>query len=173
MATKKTAAKQKAGKQVNYGATVITWQAPEFREVDRGPDWFLAAGILAVLLIGWSIWQNAYPFAIVVILIAGIYFLTHKEKPETVDIAITTNGIVANKRFYAYPEIVSFWIIFDPDNDVKTLTFTTKSGIVREITLQLADQDPSELRSFLSGHIYEDVERTETIIEKIIRICKL
>lgn len=163
----------KAKKQPNYGATVITWQAPEFRELDRGPNWFLLAGITAVMLIGWSIWQGGYPFAIVVILISGIYFLTHKEKPKTIDIALTTNGIVADGRFYPYTEIDSFWILFNPETDVKTLNIFTKTGMVREITFQLADQDPSELRSFLGAHVYELPDRTETVIEKIIRVCKL
>ncbi len=173
MKQKKATAKSKDGKEFNYGSTVITWQAPEFREVDRGPNWFLAAGVLAVMLIAWSIWQDAYPFAIVVILIAGIYFLTHKEKPKSVEIAITTNGILADGRFYSYPDLDSFWIIFDPDNDMRTVNFYAKSGLVREVTLQLGDQDPSEVRSFLSAHIYEQTDRTETVIEKIIRVCKL
>ncbi len=160
-------------KAINYGSTIITWQAPEFRDLDRGPNWFMFAGVLTVMLIAWSIWQGGYPFAIVVILIAGIYFLTHKEKPKDIKIALTTNGILADSRFYPYPEIDNFWILFNPETDVKTLNIYTKSGMIREITFQLDEQDPAEIRSFLGAHVYELPDRTESFIEKIIRVCKL
>lgn len=162
-----------AEKIINYGSTVITWRAPEFRELDRGSNWFMTAGIIAVMLVAWAIWQNAYPFAIVVILISGIYFLTHKDRPKEIDIALTSNGILADNKFYSFPEVENFWVIFKPEIDIKTLTITLKTGVIREVTFQLGSQDPAEIRSFLSAHVYELQDRTENFVEKVIRVLKL
>lgn len=166
-------ASPKGVKKQDYGAAVIIWRAPEFKEVERDANWFMITGVLAVLMIAWAIWQNTYSFAVVVALIAGIYYLTHKEKPKDISVTLTTNGIVAGDRFYAYSEIESFWIIFKPEIDVRTLNFHTKSGMVREVTLQLESQDPAEVRSYLSAHVYEQPDRSETFIEKVIRVLKL
>lgn len=158
---------------INYGVSIISWNAPEFREIHRGPIWKLVAGIFALGLIGWAIWQNTYAFAVVVLLIAGIYFLTHNHKPKQIEIDLRTNGILAASRFYSYSQMQAFWILFLPDEEIKSLNFTMKSGMVREVSLELEDQDPTEIRNFLSAHVYELENRTENSLEKIIRILKL
>lgn len=163
----------KAPENIDYGRTILTWRAPEYRDVERGPRWMITAGVFALMLISWSIWQQAYPFAIVVILLAGIYFLTHSHKPKEVSISLTTGGILADKRFFPYTSMKVFWILYEPESNLKTLNVQMRSGMVREMSFQLEQQDPAEVRSFLGTHVFELEDREETIVEKTIRILKL
>ena len=160
-------------KNSDYGRTVIVWRAPEYPEVERGPQWMAIAGGCAVMMIIFSIWQSTYAFSVVVLLLAGIYFLTHNHKPKEIEIALTTNGILADGRFFPYTNIESFWVIFEPDDNVKKLGLHMKSGMIREIQYELAQQDPTQVRSFLATYIPEQEDRTETFVEKVIRILKL
>ncbi len=158
---------------INYGTTVLTWRAPEYQEHERGQRWIMTASVGAMIMIAWAIWSDTYTFAAVVILLAGLYFLTHRDKPKDVDISLTTSGILSENQFFPYTNMKEFWILYDPDSNLKTLNISLKSGLVRETTFQLGPQDPMEIRSFLSAHVNELEGRGETIIEKIIRILKL
>jgi hypothetical protein len=156
-----------------YGELVLSWYAPEYLEQERDEKWVIVAGVISLSLITWSLWKGVYSLAIIVVLFSGLYFLTHRNKPKEINIALTTSGILFDKRYFPYSEMESFWVIFDPNNQVKTLNFLLKTGVFREITLQLSNQDPMEVRSFLSAHVFEMEGRTESLIEKVIRILKL
>ncbi len=158
-----------------YGVSVVKWVAPEFLEVHRGTTWKIGAAVLTTLLIMYAIWQGTYSFVVVLVLLAGIYFLfiTSAPKPKTIEIALTTRGIHAGKQFISYSEMEAFWIFYRPDQNLKTLNVLLKSGFVREFSYQLADQDPNEVHDYMSSHVYELEGREETFIEKTTRILKL
>lgn len=162
-----------APKAPNVGRTVLSWTAPEFREIERGALWITIAGVCSLLLIAFAIWQDTYTFAIVILLLGGIYFLTHNKKPREITIALTTNGIVRGAEFFPYLDIETFWILFLPQDNIKTLHFVTRSGMIREHSIELEDQEMGEVSHFLGGHISEWEGRTEKTVEKWIRILKL
>lgn len=162
-----------AAKKNDYGTTVITWKAPEYQDVERGPRWMAFAGGSALMMIVFSIWQDTYAFAVVVLLLAGIYFLTQNHKPKEIEISLTTNGILADGTFFPYTNMKHFWVIYEPDIPLKRLGFEMKSGMLRELHYELEQQDPTQVRSFLLTHVFELEDRSETFIEKIIRVLKL
>ncbi len=167
--------KKKTGinRAANYGTTILAWNAPEYQEHNRDEKWLMVAGVIALILITWAIWDGTYSFAIVVVLVAGIYFLTQHHTPNEIDISLTTSGILANQQFFPFTNIQAFWVIYNPDTNVKTLSFSMKTGLIREMNLQLETQDPAEVRSFLGSHVFELEGRTETFVEKTIRVLKL
>lgn len=170
MSKKKPAPKNNG---INYGRPIISWRAPEYQDHQRDEKWVLFAGVFALLFIVWAIWEGTYTTVIVIVLIAGLYYLTNHHTPKDIDISLTTSGILANGRYYPYSNMQTFWVIYNPEIETKTISFEMKSGLNRGETLQLGDQDPSEVRSFLSAHVQELEGRGETVIEKIIRILKL
>jgi len=154
------------------GETIISWRAPETAPVERGITWQISAVIVAVLLILWGIWQKTVSFSILIFLISGIYFYYHREKPKIIRISLTTRGILVGNLFFPFADIAGFWIFYAPP-EISTLNFAVKKGILREVSLQIADQNPDEIRGFLELHLPEFLERKEKISEKIIRIFKL
>lgn len=157
---------------VDYGTPMIAWRAPEFKEHERGQLWIFAMSVLAIGLIIYGILTDSIAFSVVIILVAGVFFLTHNHKPQIVEVIITDLGIKFGERFYSFEDVKVFWIIFDPPH-VKTLNFRTSRGVVREVCIQLEDQNPSEIRAFLGAHLSEWKNRTETLAEILIRILKL
>jgi len=163
----------KTQKVPDIGRMVLRWTAPEFREIERGKLWITTAGVSSLLLVAFAIWQNTYTFAVVILLLGGIYFLTHNKKPREIPISLTTNGIMRGSEFFPYLDIETFWILFLPQDDIKTLHFVTRSGMIREHNIELEDQEIGEISHFLGGHISEWEGRTEKTVEKWIRILKL
>jgi predicted membrane protein len=162
----------KQEEKISYGNTMIAWQAREFVEHKRGRLWVSSMSAIAILLILYGILTDSIAFSIVVVLLAGVFFLTHDHKPKIVDVYITDLGILFDNRFYAYEDISAFWILYDPPH-VKTLNFKTSKGLLREIAIQLEDQNPAEIKAFLSAEVPEIKNRTETLSEILIRILKL
>lgn len=159
--------------QKNYGDTLLSWEALEFPDVHRGPTWMAIAGATMLLFILFAIWQDNYIFAVLVLMISGIYFLIRNQKPRQITINITTLGVVADNNFYPYTEMQAFWIVYRPDINVKALNITSRSGWNRHVVLQLEDQDPNEVRLFLGSHVYEWKAQGETTLDRIIRLLKL
>ncbi len=158
--------------QISYGTPLIAWQAPEFLEHKRGPVWVFVMSVLVVGLILYGILTDSIAFSVVVVLLAVVFFLTYNHKPEIVDIVITDAGIKFGPRFYPYEDIGLFWIIYDPPH-VKTLNLRITRGVVRQIAIQLGDQNPAEVRALLSQEVSEWKNRTETFSEILIRLFKL
>ena len=125
-----------------------------------------------ISLIVWGIFSHSTVFSVVVLLLAGVFYLTHKKQPREIDAAITGLGIVFGDEFYPFVDVRKFWILYDPP-EVKTLNLLLKKGTVREVQIELQNQDPSEVRAILTGEIEEWSDRVETLSEVLIRILKL
>lgn len=157
---------------IDLGTPLIMWNAPEYAEHDHGPLWKGVMSIIVVALIIFGIITDSIPLVIVVVLFSGVYFLIHSHKPKILDIAITDVGVKNGDKFYSFEEIQTFWIIFDPPH-VKTLNLKVKKGLEKEISIQLQEQNPAEIRAFLNTQVPEWKNRTETFSEVLIRILKL
>ena len=163
---------QKAGNE-QYGRAVMSWSAPEVREVDRGPAWALVGAVVAIMMIVWGIFMNNLLFSFIIVLLSGLYYVTYRQKPKRIEVALTVNGIRMGNIFHAYQNIHTFWILYHPEIRVKRLHIQLKSGFFRNVECELEEQDPSEIRMFLSAHIPESENRTEELMDKISRLLRL
>lgn len=163
--------KNTAGK--DYGRAIMSWSAPEFREVERGDAWALRGAIVAIMLVIFGIFTGNLPFAFIVLLISGLYYINYKQKPRRIEIALTTSGIKIGDVFCAYQNIQTFWILYHPEIHVKRLHINLKAGFLRNIECELEDQNPVEVRMLLSAHIPESENKTEELTDKISRLLRL
>lgn len=159
--------------KMDLGRKLLSWRAPEFRKHERGSVWIFCASFCALLLLGFSIWQESYAPVIALLLIAGIYFLTHNKMPREIEIFITTNGISIDRNFLPFGNIEAFWIYFSPSENLSVLNLLLRSGVIRERVIELEETNPDEVRSALSGRVLEWEGRTESTVEKLIRLLKL
>jgi len=163
---------EKINQKKDFGREVISWQAPEFAEHNRGKWWIFCMTIIAISLIIYGILAESVIFSIVIILLVGVFFLTHNQKPKIVKIALTNTGIIFANRFFPFEDIRTFWIIYNPP-EIKTLNLRMNRGVFKEIAIQLGDRDAAEIRAFLSTEIPEWKNRKETLSEILIRVLKL
>lgn len=149
---------------------ITSWMTPEFVYHEKPTWWHVAAYgfiiIMALLMIFLKEW-----FGLAVFVLIGILIYQYAEiKPKNIEIALTTVGVRFGNKFYPYNGIKSFWVIYDPP--IKTLNLELTKRFSPIITVQLDSIDPVMIKSILREHLLEDSERTEDIIDKLIRMVR-
>ncbi len=150
----------------------LAWKAPEFINHYRGVRWFLIAGILTILLIGYAIYSQSATMAIVFVVLAGVYYLTHNQEPKIINVEITDLGVYAGKDFYPFNQINAFWINYHPPY-VHNLTLRLSDKTRTKVVIQLDVQNPVEVRRTLAKEIPEVEGGNESLMEILIRLLRL
>jgi hypothetical protein len=151
---------------------VISWEAPEYVQHEKSLLWFILAAILAIAFIVYAALVGNWTLVIAIIVIAALYIWLHGQTPQHVKILVSRTGIKFGKREIPYQNIKNFWIIYHPPH-VKTLNIKSSSKLYPDLTIELGDQDPAELRTFLCAHVREDEGKIEHLNDTLIRILKL
>lgn len=155
-----------------HNQVLLEWRAPEFINHQKSPRWFLTAGVLILLLVLYALYTQSATMAIVFIVLAGVYYLTHNQDPKIITIQITELGIHVDKSFYPYHMINSFWMVYQPPF-VQTLNLRLGNKTFSKVVIQLDRQNPVELRKILSREIPEIEGQDESMGEIIARLLRL
>jgi len=161
-----------ADPRAGHNKLLLQWRAPEFITHQRGKKWFLIMGVIVLLLIIYALATNSATMAIVFIVLAGVYYLTHNQEPRIIDIKITELGIYAGKTFYPYNMINSYWILYYPPY-VHSLNLRLSNKTLSRVVIQLDVQDPVEVRKTLAKEIPEIEGQDESMSEILIRLLRL
>ncbi|OGE79127.1 MAG: hypothetical protein A2751_05815 [Candidatus Doudnabacteria bacterium RIFCSPHIGHO2_01_FULL_46_14] len=149
----------------------IIWSAPEFIHYPKGPKWYLVLGIFGALLVGYFFFKKDFLTAMMFILLFLMAFFFSRAKPRQMRIILGPRGVTMNDSHIPYQQVKTFWLVYEPP-DIKTVNFETSAYLNRFLTLQLEDQNPSEVRDFLLDYLPEDLDREERISDKISRTLK-
>ncbi|MDP3740737.1 MAG: hypothetical protein Q8R08_00220 [bacterium] len=149
----------------------ISWSAPEFVHYPKSTGWFVAVGIVGLILIIYFLFQRDFLTASLFILLTVILVYFAKLPAKTLHIHLTTTGVKINESRLSYQQIKSFWMVYNPP-EVKTLNFETGAYLNRFITLQLENEDPVKIRRFLAEYLTEDLEKGELFSDKVSRNLK-
>lgn len=150
----------------------MEWYAPEYKQYERHPAWFLFLGIIAAILVIYALIVGNYLFAIIIVMLAIIINMLARREPERLHLAITKHGLKVNDHLYTYEsDLLSFWILYRPPH-LKTLNFQRKQRVLPTLTFQLEDQNPLKIRELLLDHLTEDIEKEEHFADRIARQMK-
>lgn len=155
-----------------YDEKVISWEAPERIKHKRGKFWkiFMSAAFISAATIAFV--HNQWTFSMAIIAFAIVYYLINKEHTKDVEVSISNIGIKVGKRKYPFSKIKAFWIIYEPPL-VKTLNIKVHNDLSGDISIQLNEQDPSEIREFLIERIPELEGKSEALSDILVRLFKL
>lgn len=155
-----------------YDHAKIAWIAPETIIHQRGPIWKIVTGLLVLAVIAWGIYSGAWTFSLAIGVFAIAYYIIHLEHPKAIEIKISEIGIKVGYRKFSYSQIKAFWILYDPPY-VQTLSIRVHGQITDDITIQLYDQSPAEIREFLMTKIPEMEGQTEKLSDIFLRLFKI
>lgn len=130
-----------------HGKTLFSWQAPEFKHHIKGLWWYFGLAIIAVALGGFQIFRGDYFGGALIGIIAILAGIIASNKPETIDIHLTTTGIKMADTHVPFQHIKQFWIVDDGRH--KTLNLETTTYLNRWVIVELHEQDPKTVRDFL------------------------
>ena len=146
----------------------IIWKAPEFIAYDKSAYWYVIAAIIGLALVGFAIYQKSIITGIMFGLLTLVVIFYSRRSPRALTHKIDSLGITVGDTVHPYKTIKSFWIIYEPEYNT-TLNLETTAYLNREISLQLANQDPVVVRRFLKKFLFEDLEKEETITDTLAR----
>jgi len=155
-----------------HNKLLLEWQAPEFVRQAKNRNWYLVAGILTLCLVAYALYTGSATMAIVFIVLAGVYILTHNQEPKMVSVKITQMGIFVGSVFYPYNMISAFWIVYNPPV-IRTLSLKVLGKTLSKVTIQLNEQSPVEVKALLLKEVPEMEGQQETMSEILIRLMRL
>lgn len=148
---------------------VFSWQSPEFVKYKKDNKWLvyiiMSAIVLSVILGFMHIWSG-----VVLVVVAAIVFITLSEAhPKVVNCAVYAEGLVVDDKVYNYEQAKSFWMSM---GDLPKAKFQIVGRFAGQITMPLGEEDPEQIRLFLSKHLPEEDDRGEDITDMINRILR-
>ncbi len=149
----------------------MTWSAPEFVHYPKSKTWFIIMSAAGVALVAYFLFQKDFLTAVLFICLLVLMLYFSKAKPKTINIELDSLGIKIGVLKLPYKQIKSFWIIYEPP-EVKTLNFETTAYLNRNISLQLEQKDPVQIRKFLLEYLPEDLDKEESVTDKLARKLK-
>lgn len=155
-----------------YGKSLLSFVTKETLEHTRGKTWFLMTGVCTILGVLYGIIADSLSFAILCLLVAGVYSLTHNKPSRMTEVNITDGGILFRGQFHFYSHIRAFWIFWQP-GELQTLNLAVTEGFFKEIVIPIEGQDVVRIREILSFYVPEVEGRRERLSDFFARKFKL
>jgi hypothetical protein len=155
----------------NIGEIFHSWEAPEFEAYEKSRNWYIAAGLFIFIMVAYAIFTNGPIMAVTFILIGIVGFIYSQKDPRTVTFSITSKGVLADKQFYLYENIFSFWIFYEPTH-TKVISLHTKASVLPFVHIPIENEDPVKLRELLMQNIPE-IKQDQSLINTIERVLHI
>ena len=145
---------------------VFEWKAPEFAEYKRNPGWFIIIVLAALLLIAFFVWNKSWTAAGVVFAAALALFTSTRVNAKKVDCKMFRDGVVIGDKAYRFSDLKSFWIIYGTHPSVR---FAKPGRFSALINMPISDEDPEQIKLFLSKYLPHDQDRGEEMTDTLGR----
>ncbi|MDP2708981.1 MAG: hypothetical protein U1C57_02010 [Candidatus Doudnabacteria bacterium] len=163
-----------SAKTTDYGHKIIGWKIPEYDQHERAKNWYIAAAVVAALLMVYSFFTGNFLFAAIIIIGAFVIIIHDGQEPVKIDFAITDEGVLVGNNFYDYDALKDFSLVYKPRQGVKNLYFEFKSAVRPRLSIPLHDNNPLPIRENLLKYLPEDLERTDQpLSEALAMLFKL
>jgi len=151
----------------------IQWSAPEFHYYHKTSTWYWAMGGIALVIVGISLIQQNFLFALFVVVAAVLIVVWAGRSPKTVDFKLVEEGLLLNNKLaYPFEKLEGFAIIGTPeDPELSELVLRTKSNVHHWVKVIIATQRKDEVYEFLNDYLPE-LEYEESFIDHIGRILR-
>jgi hypothetical protein len=175
---------------------IIKWQIPEYHGEEKTKLWYAIYALIAIGLLIYAIFTQNFIFAIIIIFAAILIVILDGNKPGMLEVSIGDQGIAVGKEFYSYDQIQDFFIIYEPEQDIKNLYLQFKrfakpslpasepasSGWLfwlvnfarTRFSVPLGEMNPIVIRRNLLKYLKEDINRTTIpLSEQLTKLFKL
>lgn len=150
---------------------LVGWKAPEFQQYTRNWIYYSILGVLFLVVIGYAIYTQDWFIIAIFIILAGFLVWYQQKQPIVKTYRITQLGVYEDNKFYQYNEIYSYWFLINGDYKALNIIFAKK--YLPQMTILLEKTDPVKIREVLSKYIPEEGNRTETLLDRLVRLFRL
>ena len=157
----------------HFDKAVFSWIAPEYHQHPKSVQWWLWAAIVLFVAVIIEAATGNWSMLIASLVFGFVYWYSHEHHPPRhTKINISELGVKVGHAQIPYANISAFWIIYDPPY-VKKLYLRVNDRLFPDIVLELEQQDPEAIRSYLEQYLPEITGVKEHLSDIILRIIKL
>ncbi len=146
----------------------ITWDAPEYKHVERSSDWFWVLGIISFCGALAAFFFGNFLLSILILVGGGVVALQSGKKPRISSFMVGTRGVRIGERLYPYTTISSYKI--DEDNiDGPRLLLKPKKLFDSLIVMPIPEENIQDIENLVRDRLSEeDIE--DPVASKLLEI---
>lgn len=145
---------------------LLEWEAYEYRDKKRKPDWFWAIGIIAVAGSAVAFIYGNFLFGIFIVLTAVAMIFFGITKPHRIKQSLTIEGIIFDGRFYPYDRLKSFWM--EELDGEKRLLIKSDKTFMPIMVIPFEEDETGEYIYSILSEILEEEEIHESLSHKLM-----
>lgn len=151
---------------------LLSWRARTRPEHERTRAWYVGASVFLIAMVLYGIGTGSVGFAVLMLMCAvAYYFFVIRGKPTVKEVCIMEEGIHIDHEFFPWNRLDGFW--FQKYADYTQFHLEHKEHWRTDTIVQTGPVSILHIRKLLSAHLPEHADRTEQILDKISRICKI
>ena len=101
---------------------LLRWQAAEYIDHDRTTGWYIALGVVCIILIILAVvLMKSWTFAILVPVMAAALVVYTRRPPAVIDYTLSRKGLYINERLYPYDSFRAFSVSSHNGHNVANL----------------------------------------------------
>jgi len=158
---------------IGVGEPLIAWEVDEYERHSRGVQWYVVTVVLGVALIIYALATANFMFAVIILMIGVVLFLSGMKQPHRIPVVLTDNGILIGDTFHPYRMMRDFSVVYEPPH-VKVLYVDFHSLWRPLMSIPLENSDPVMVRECLLPFVVENLNRNEeSLTDLVSRLYKL
>lgn len=147
----------------------LKWQAPEFDYREKDVSWYWMSIIVAVIILGFAVWQKNFPFGFFVVLAEILILVWANTEPPTVNFELGERGLaVGEHTFHSYAELASFSVDDETSEEWSHLFFQFKRPKPK-LKIKVQKGLVNDVRQTLKG-LLSEVKHEHSLIDAIEEI---
>lgn len=139
------------------GSRKIRWNALNHLKAERSSDWFWFVGITAGAIAILSIYFGNLLFGLLILIATFTIFIQANIEPHMVEFEINRKGIIADKTFYPYSTLESFWVVDEDGWDRDRILIKSQKTFMPLIIIPIGEEvQADEIREELLTYLDEE-----------------
>lgn len=148
----------------------VTWTAHEYLHQEKGAMWFILFTVIMLVLIGLSIWQQAWSFTALIVVIAIVVFVYLRRPPRELTYSLSEEGLMVDQKLYKYESFKSFGIIRDGEEFSVMLIPTQR--LQPGVTVYFPEEAGEDIVDVL-GSVLPMKDLKLDMVDRLVRMLRL
>lgn len=149
---------------------VFSWKVAETASYQKDTKWFVFIVLASIALIAYFVWDKNWTAMGVVVAATFALMSFAKTNSKKISCDLYHNGMVIDGKTYRYADLKSFWMVLGEHPSAR---FTKPERLSLHVNLPIADEDPEQIRLFLSKYLPEEANRGEDVADVLSKWFKL
>lgn len=149
----------------------VTWQAKEYVHHEKNSTWFIAFGVVMVLLmLVATLFMRSWTFAALLVVIGVVILILAKRPPRVMSYSLSDKGLHIGDTLHSFADFRAFGVIHDGE-EYSIMLIPTKR-FLPGITVYFPEESGEEIVDALGSRMPMQELRLD-IIDRIVRKLRL